>query len=89
MLDCRHIRHKGRAIRARNYEPTATTENLRKDFDLGLAAARALQAPMPAAALTHQLIQIAIGHGHGKCDYVSLYEVSARAAGLPREDHQR
>ena len=43
---------------------------------------------MPAAALTHQVIQTAIGHEHGKCDYVSLYEVAARAAGLPKEDYQ-
>jgi 3-hydroxyisobutyrate dehydrogenase-like beta-hydroxyacid dehydrogenase len=42
VLDCTHIRHKGHAIRARNYEPTATRENLRTDFDLGLGAARAL-----------------------------------------------
>ena len=41
VLGCTHIRHKGQAIRTRNYEPTATTENLCKDFDLGLAAARA------------------------------------------------
>lgn len=88
VLGCTHIRHKGQAIRTHNYEPTATTENLCKDFDLGLAAARALQVPMPAAALTHQLIQTAIGHGYGKSDYVSLYEVAARAAALPREDHR-
>jgi 3-hydroxyisobutyrate dehydrogenase-like beta-hydroxyacid dehydrogenase len=83
VLGSTHIRHKGRAIRARNYEPTATLENLRKDFDLGLAAARALEVPMPVAATTHQLIQTAIGHGHGKSDYVALYE-AARAAALPR-----
>jgi 3-hydroxyisobutyrate dehydrogenase-like beta-hydroxyacid dehydrogenase len=84
VLDCTHIRHKGRAIRAQDYEAAATTENMCKDFDLGLAAARGLRVPMPAAALTHQLIQVAIGHGYGKSDYVSLYEVAARAAALPR-----
>jgi 3-hydroxyisobutyrate dehydrogenase-like beta-hydroxyacid dehydrogenase len=88
VLGCTHIRLKGRAIRTRNYQAAMTVENLRKDFDLGLAAARALQVPMPAAALTHQLIQTAIGYGYGKSDYVTLYEVAARAAALPRQDHR-
>ena len=87
VLGSTHIRHKGQAIRARNYTPAATLENLRKDFDLGLAAARALEVPMPLAAVTHQLMQIAIGHGHGKSDYVTLYEQAARAAALPRSNH--
>ena len=43
---------KGQAIRTRNYEPTFTTENLRKDFDLGLAAAQALEVPMPVVGTT-------------------------------------
>lgn len=84
VLGSTFIRHKGRAIRDRNYEPTFTTESLRKDFDLGLAAARQLEVPMPVAATTHQLIQTAIGHGHGKSDFTVLYEVAARAAALPR-----
>ena len=64
VLGCTHIRLKGQAIRTHNYDAAMTAENLRKDFDLGLAAARALEVPMPAAALTHQLIQTAIGHHH-------------------------
>jgi 3-hydroxyisobutyrate dehydrogenase-like beta-hydroxyacid dehydrogenase len=88
VLGSTHIRHKGQAIRARNYDPTATLENLCKDFDLGLATARALEVPMPAAATTHQLIQIAIGHGLGKSDYVTLYEEAAQPAALRRSDDQ-
>jgi len=88
VLGSTHIRQKGQAIRTRNYEPTNTLENLRKDFDLGLAAARALEVPMPVAAITHQLLQTAIGHGLGKSDYVSLYEEAARAAALPRTSQQ-
>jgi 3-hydroxyisobutyrate dehydrogenase-like beta-hydroxyacid dehydrogenase len=86
VLGSTHIRHKGRAIRARNYEPTATLENLRKDFDLGLAAARALEVPMPVAATTHQLIQTAIGHGFSKSDYVTLYAEAVQAAALAGSD---
>jgi hypothetical protein len=32
------------------------------------------------------LIQTAIGHGLAEQDYVSLYEVEARAAGLTKPD---
>jgi 3-hydroxyisobutyrate dehydrogenase-like beta-hydroxyacid dehydrogenase len=80
------IGYKGQAIRTHDYQPTFTTELLRKDFDLGLGAARSLEVPMPVAATTYQAIQTAIGHGYGKSDFATLYEVAARAAALPRED---
>jgi 3-hydroxyisobutyrate dehydrogenase-like beta-hydroxyacid dehydrogenase len=82
------IAYKGQAIRNHDYEPTFTTELLRKDFDLGLAAARSLDVPMPVAATTYQAIQTAIGHGYGKSDFATLYEVAARAAALPKGDDQ-
>jgi 3-hydroxyisobutyrate dehydrogenase-like beta-hydroxyacid dehydrogenase len=88
VLGSTFIRHKGQAIRTRNYAPTLTTADLRKDFDLGIAAARQLEVPMPVAAITYQLIQTAIGHGYGKSDYVTLYELASGAAALPGRDHQ-
>ena len=83
------IGHKGQAIRNRDYRPTFTTELLRKDFDLGLGAARSLEVPMPVAATTYQAIQTAIGHGYGKQDFAALYEVAARGAALPNGDDQQ
>jgi 3-hydroxyisobutyrate dehydrogenase-like beta-hydroxyacid dehydrogenase len=79
------IGYKGQAIRSHDYEPTFTTELLRKDFDLGLGAARSLEVPMPVAATTYQAIQTAIGHGYGKSDFAALYEVAARAAAITRD----
>jgi 3-hydroxyisobutyrate dehydrogenase-like beta-hydroxyacid dehydrogenase len=79
-------RHKGRALVEHDYSPTVTTTMLRKDYDLGLGAARALEVPMPVAAMVHQLIQTAIGLGYAEADYLSLFEVAARAAGLGRKD---
>jgi 3-hydroxyisobutyrate dehydrogenase-like beta-hydroxyacid dehydrogenase len=64
---------------------TFTNELLRKDFDLGLGAARELEVPMPAAAATYQIIQSAIGHGLRGEDFLSLYEFQARGAGLAPE----
>jgi 3-hydroxyisobutyrate dehydrogenase-like beta-hydroxyacid dehydrogenase len=61
---------------------TFTSELLRKDFDLGLGAARALEVPMPAASAVYQIIQLAIGNGLREEDFLSLYEFQARGAGL-------
>jgi len=61
---------------------TFTNEQLRKDFDLGLGAARAREVPMPATSTVYQIIQSAIGHGLREEDFLSLYEFQARGAGL-------
>ena len=61
---------------------TFTNEQLRKDFDLGLAEARALEVPMPTTSTVYQIIQSAIGHGLRGEDFLSLYEFQARSAGL-------
>jgi 3-hydroxyisobutyrate dehydrogenase-like beta-hydroxyacid dehydrogenase len=66
-----------------DWTPTFTTELLRKDFDLGLAAARALEVPMPMGASVHHLIQSAVGLGLREEDFLSLYVQQARNAGLP------
>lgn len=65
-----------------DFAPTFTTRLLHKDFDLGLDAARALEAPMPAAALVRQLLQAGIGEGIGDLDFAALVELVARGAGL-------
>lgn len=78
-------RYKTPALVGLDFTPSFTTELLRKDFDLGLAAARALQAPVPLAALTHQLIQAAVATGHGQEDFAALLVEQARAAGLDLE----
>ena len=67
---------------ALDWTPTFTTELLRKDFDLGLAAARSLEVPMPVGASVHQLIQSAIGIGLRDKDFLSLFAQQARGAGI-------
>jgi 3-hydroxyisobutyrate dehydrogenase len=64
---------------------TFTTTLLRKDFDLGLAAARRLEVPLPIAAATHHQVQAAIGRGHGDEDFATLLIEAARNAGLELE----
>ena len=70
----------------RDWTPTFTMELLRKDFDLGLDAARSLEVPMPVAASVHQLIQSAIGIGLRDEDFLSLYDQQARGAGPTKEE---
>src|SRR5262249_35105317 len=62
--------------------PTFTATLLRKDFALGLAAARRADVPLPVAALVHEIIQNLIGAGYADQDFAALLEVAAAAAGL-------
>lgn len=76
------IRRRSPELVTGDWPLTFTNELLRKDFDLGLAAARELEVPMPAASTVYQIIQSAIGNGLREEDFLSLYEHQARAAGL-------
>jgi 3-hydroxyisobutyrate dehydrogenase-like beta-hydroxyacid dehydrogenase len=67
---------------ALDWTPTFTTELLRKDFDLGLAAAREYEVTMPLAASVFQLLQAAIGRGYRDADFLSLFAVEAASSGL-------
>lgn len=78
-------RYKSPAFVNLDYTPTFTPLLLRKDFDLGLAAARQLDVPMPLAAATAQLIQATIGTGRVTEDFAILLDQQAAAAGLTLE----
>jgi 3-hydroxyisobutyrate dehydrogenase-like beta-hydroxyacid dehydrogenase len=67
---------------AADWTPTFTMELLRKDFDIGLSAARSEEVPMPVAASVLQLIQSAIGQGHREHDLLALFELQATSAGM-------
>jgi 3-hydroxyisobutyrate dehydrogenase len=75
-------RYKTPAFVNLDFHPTFTTTLLRKDFDLGLAAAREAEVPLPVAALVHQIIQGLIGAGHGDQDFAALLLLEAEASGL-------
>ena len=78
-------RYKTPAFVKLDYHPTFTTVLLRKDFDLGLKAARELDVPMPLAAITHELVQSLIGRGHVDQDFAVLLQQQADASGLKLE----
>jgi 3-hydroxyisobutyrate dehydrogenase-like beta-hydroxyacid dehydrogenase len=75
-------RYKTPAYVNLDFTPTFTPLLLRKDFDLGLQAARELDVPMPVAAAAQQMIQALIGSGHTDEDFAALLEQQALASGL-------
>ena len=74
-------RYKTPAFVNLDMTPTFTPVLLRKDMDLGLSAARALQVPMPLAAATREIVQSVIGNGHTDCDFAALLQLQAAASG--------
>jgi 3-hydroxyisobutyrate dehydrogenase-like beta-hydroxyacid dehydrogenase len=75
-------RYKTPALVNLDFRPTFTATLLRKDFDLGLAAAREREVPLPVAGLVHQLIQGLVGRGYGDQDFAALIAMQADSAGV-------
>ncbi len=82
VLTSEWVRRRTPDLVKRDWTPTFTTELLRKDFDLALGSARALEVPMPIGSAVYQLIQSAMAVGRGDQDFLSLYDQQARVAGL-------
>jgi 3-hydroxyisobutyrate dehydrogenase len=78
-------RYKSPAFVNLDYTPTFTPILLRKDFDLGLAAARQLDVPMPVAAITAALVQASVGSGRVDEDFAILLDLQAAASGMTLE----
>jgi 3-hydroxyisobutyrate dehydrogenase-like beta-hydroxyacid dehydrogenase len=72
-----------------DYSPTFTWHLLRKDFELGLTTATALNVPVPTAALVHSIIVEGIGLGYGDQDFAALLTKEAHAAGREVESENR
>ncbi|MPZ95364.1 MAG: NAD-binding protein [Propionibacteriales bacterium] len=75
-------RYKSPAFVHLDYTATFTPILLRKDFDLGLAAARELDVPMPVAAATAQLVQASVSSGRVDEDFAILLDLQAANSAL-------
>ena len=75
-------RYKSPALVNLDFSPTFTNVLLRKDFDLGLEAAREFGVPMPVAALTAEMVSSAVGAGHTSEDFATLLLEQARRSGV-------
>ena len=78
-------RYKTPAFVNLDFKPTFTPTLLRKDFDLGMAAAYELDVPMPVSALCTEIVKSAIGAGYVDQDFAVLLLEAARGAGLTME----
>ena len=78
-------RYKTPALVNLDFAPTFTPVLLRKDLDLGLAAARRVETPMAVTALVREILQGLIGQGHVDQDFATLLVQQAKAAGLRLE----
>jgi 3-hydroxyisobutyrate dehydrogenase len=75
-------KYKTPALVNLDFAPTFTPPLLRKDMELGLSAARKLDMPMPIAAMTREVIQSLIGHGHLTDDFATLLLLQAENSGI-------
>jgi 3-hydroxyisobutyrate dehydrogenase-like beta-hydroxyacid dehydrogenase len=75
-------RYKTPAYVNLDFTPTFTPRLLRKDFALGLQAARDLDVPMPVAAAANQAVQALIGSGREDVDFAALIELQASLSAL-------
>jgi 3-hydroxyisobutyrate dehydrogenase-like beta-hydroxyacid dehydrogenase len=78
-------RYKSPAFVNLDYTPTFTPILLRKDFDLGLAAAHDLDVPMPVTAVTAQMVQATVSSGRVEEDFAVLLDLQAANSGLTLE----
>lgn len=82
VLGSMFTRYKSPALVNLDFTPTFTLPLLLKDFDLGLAAAHDLEAPMPVAAAAAALVASALGAGYRTEDFASLILEQARRSGV-------
>jgi 3-hydroxyisobutyrate dehydrogenase-like beta-hydroxyacid dehydrogenase len=75
-------RYKTPAYVNLDFHVTFTPLLLRKDFDLGLAAAREHDVPMPVSGAAQQAIQSLIGAGYRETDFAALLELQAKLSDL-------
>ena len=75
-------RYKSPAFVNLDYTPTFTPILLRKDFDLGFAAAHDLDVPMPVAAATMTAVQATVSSGRVEEDFAILLDQQAMLSGI-------
>ncbi len=62
---------------------------MQKDMNLALELGKQLSVPLPATAITHEILSAARGLGWGDQDFAVLFQVLARLAGLTLRDQGR
>ena len=81
VLGSAFTRYKSPAFVRLDFTPTFTPVLLRKDFDLGLAAANDLGVPLPVVASAREPVQAAVAQGRTDEDFAVLVELQAALSG--------
>lgn len=76
------LKAKAVQLAGRDFTPTFTVEQMRKDLGLILDAAARANVSLPQTAATQQLMQAASAQGWGGDDYAAIIRVVERASGL-------
>jgi len=76
------VKAKAPALRARDYTPTFTVQQMRKDLGLILGAGKQLGVALPLAALVQEAMVAAAEQGDAELDYAAVIRLAERAAGL-------
>ena len=79
------LRTKAVQLSQRDFTPTFTVEQMIKDLDLIVGAARDVHAPLPQTAATLQLMHAAVAQGQALDDYAAIIKAVERSAGLPTD----
>jgi 3-hydroxyisobutyrate dehydrogenase-like beta-hydroxyacid dehydrogenase len=76
------VKYKTDALVADDYSSTFSSSLMYKDLALALEAAHEVEAPLPVAAVTQQLVEACIATGMGDADFTALLPRLRREAGL-------
>lgn len=76
------VTYKGVALRARNYDPTFTTADMRKDLTLARNLADATGVSLAVGNVVLDRLRAAVDAGYGGDDFLALYCVQQAASGL-------
>jgi len=76
------ISFKAPYVLARDFKTNFATKWMHKDVGLALESAKSLKVPLPATALTEQMLSAAIARGWGEDDFCSAIRVLEEWAGV-------
>lgn len=85
VLGSRFMSYKGAALRGRDYNPTFTTVDMKKDLTLATDQAATVGLTSPLAQVVLAQLGRAIEAGYGADDFLSLFCLQQRAAGQPAD----
>lgn len=83
------LKAKSVQLSQRDFTPTFTVEQMIKDLELMVDAARDVHAPLPQTAATLQLMHAAVAQGDALEDYAAIIKAVERSAGVPTDLERR